>query len=285
MLVPNSAGWPEPDAVQEHNPCHDIGDGRFATKGQGRCLGDASRRAARADDARLRRNIDAAWNEKMAVDAEARFKAWGFTSDPTGVAERRRKEEVGWRRARRVTVEEIATLRKEALAAAKKHPVPAFMQQDVQRARRTDRAILLYQKDPADKIASPASANTIHRTVYLQPTGADDPRPFRTKTEQLTVLRHELGHIDRTPLGRGGQRFHGLKVSPLHMEEMRAWKNAVRNSRGRLDWKVVQSALLSYNGKTFGGMNTPKAVAATHKDVTLLKRYAKRVRRASKGLH
>ena len=67
-----------------------------------------------------------------------------------------------------------------------------------------------------------------------------------TKTEILSALRHEFGHIDRTPLGRGGMIIGKLKVNAKIAEEIRAWKNAIRNSGGKVDMKFVRYALGTY---------------------------------------
>ena len=283
LLVANSDGSAEPDnALVEFNPCHDIGNGRFAVKGQGRCLGDTARRGAREEYERLDRTIQSARDERDLEDSINRLNAQ-FGDNPAQNAAYRQGWDARMAHSRRQEVRQLAADRRGARRYERENPPPSYMRPDIARAWKTDRVTVAYSPKRSGPDESPGTANLPNRTVLLQPS--DPSRRFHTKSEQLSALRHELGHIDRTPLGRGADRVAGTRFSDRYTEEIRAWKNAIRNSKGRVDWNTVRDGLESYLlGEYMVQGYPPKASAIADRHVGLLKRYAKRIRRASKGL-
>lgn len=111
----------------------------------------------------------------------------------------------------------------------------------------------------------------------------------------LTTLRHELGHLDQTPL-KNDTYVAGLRRSDLvkrlgptgakiMVEEIRAWRNTVRD--GRVSWPVLMDYLGSHFARKYTiASPTAKAEradrAAAKRDLNIvvnhLKRYARFVR-------
>ena len=280
VIVPNSYG-----VLREFNPCHNPEDGKFAVKGQGRCLGDAARLAARRDAERT----TGIFSDSKAVRA---------TRLLTADEEDERKE-----------VEKLVRARRGIRLYIEKHPPPAYMRKDIQRALRGDAALTMVEP-PVPHTRTPGTANITGRVVHI------DPRPGDSRAMLLSVLRHEHGHIDRTPLGRGGSTLNGVKLDARQTEEIRAWKNAIRNSEGKVSSRQMAWALGTYFRdhpsvieRTFKAtatldvqwkQNKPTRTEAIDALNDLLKgesqafvndrimpamrRYQRRVRRASRGL-
>lgn len=135
---------------------------------------------------------------------------------------------------------QFAAERKRAKAVAAIGGFPAYMAKDVATAKRTDGAIANVLPSQSGIEGIRGDANSSHRLVTLYPHNVDN------RVKLLTVLRHELGHIDRTPLGKGGRMIGGLEVGPKFSEEIRAWKNAIRNSGGKISMSSMEKALASY---------------------------------------
>jgi hypothetical protein len=154
--------------------------------------------------------------------------------------------------------------------------LPAWMRKDAEQAWKADRALVALGTDPF-RISH---ADLATRTATVSPSFPESG--FHTKTERLSALRHELGHLDKTLLGRGGQRVLGRTFSDNYVEEIRAWKNAIRNSGGKVDFKTVGFALRSYLQEEPGTIIGKGTILNRH--VNLLKRYAKKIRRASKRI-
>jgi hypothetical protein len=69
-----------------------------------------------------------------------------------------------------------------------------------------------------------------------------------TKAGQLSVARHELGHVTDPMYGstRAQRIIGGDKVGKLYAEEFGAWRAAIRDSGGRVQWRTVRQALTNY---------------------------------------
>jgi len=273
VTIPNSWG----SDLREFNPCHQSADGKFAVKGQGRCLGDAARRAARVDHSKAlhaERVRDFTQTSDTADADHARDFPDSAFSNPASQKEYRAHN---WAQAQWARLEDLrqkAGLRK----SAKKFPVPAFLAKDAARAWKTDRTVTIYDKTEIQH-GSPGTSYGDNRTVAISPSGKD--RAYHSKVAQLSVFRHELGHQDQTPLGR--TRILGRQHSETYTEEVRAWKNAIRNSGGKVDFKTLRAGLASYLSTEYP--HAPKQAArVADQHVALLQRYARKIRRASKGL-
>jgi hypothetical protein len=175
--------------------------------------------------------------------------------------------------------------------------LPAYMRKDAHDAWKAERTIVRYGKDaPAWMAPDPASANSLARMVAMKDKAPGAPFLYG-KDEQLTVLRHELGHLDKTPIGRA--RLFGMRFPAEYVEEIRAWKNAIRNSKGRVDFGLMQQALATYAEDAVrrirmmgSGMNRAEkglniapieivAEIVSRQHTRLLRRYARRVKRAA----
>jgi hypothetical protein len=274
--------------LREYNDCHNPagpGGGQFCGKsfrvpGQGRALGVAARRAARLAHERFERDVFDAETEQNIQYRIRQTTSIGHKNDPkldAEYAQRVRDQEAYQRRAALRDVRHERADAKQGWSALRTPAsIPKWMQRDVSQAWKTDRVVVQYHDTPGE-------GEGLHyprtRIVKVSPT-ANPSLPYGTKPEQLSVLRHELGHADKTELGRGGRIIGGEKFRGQYVEEWRAWKNAIRNSGGKVDFKTVRSSLRSYLD------DQPVSPAAydyvVNRHVAILKRYAKRVRRASK---
>lgn len=252
QLVPDSFG----SRLCEFNPCHDPANGQFTVKGQGRCLGLEAGKAARAE-----------------ADKRARFSRSFLGKVPLGDVPPYGMSPITHAKRRAML----------AYNAGKLPELPGYLRRDAAQIARRDRGIVTLDPMLSKDVSGLTDAEMRHLLVGQWP-GAQ-------RTELLSVLRHEGGHLDRTPLG--SPKLFGRSLSPEYTEEVRAWKNAIRNGRGRIDWNVVRRGLGSYlkNEPLPGvpgvamGSEADKILrnAFLDRHVRLLKRYAKRVRRASRA--
>ena len=212
--VPDSFGDSFP--ICEANPCHDDKSGKFTYKGRGRCLGIEARTAARRD-------------------YERKFGKWGpdIGSDDVDMSLLGRKKTY----PKRVEDQEVALLKRREMRGAT-DKIPEFLRKDEQEARRADSAVT-YSPHSAST-ASPGMTDPNTRRVKLE------PRADTSEEEMLSVARHEYGHLDTTPLGKGGITIGKTLLQPQVAEEVRAWKNAIRNSGGDISEKVMKDALSTY---------------------------------------
>lgn len=217
-ITPNSWGT----ELREFNPCHSTADGKFTVAGQGRCLGMAARVAARAENDKAFGAEGYSGRDRHLLDP----RIWGHEPDRIDKLDRTKLPEMVIRRG----------IAKRYAAAT---PLPSYLRADAQAARRADGTITNFY----DGSSMVSSANYQDRTVKLH---SDTPGLARNKPSVLSTLRHEIGHIDRTPLGVGGLRIGGMRVSADFAEEVRAWKNAIRNSGGKVSMTQVGTALSTY---------------------------------------
>jgi hypothetical protein len=116
--------------------------------------------------------------------------------------------------------------------------MPKYVLKDIDEAALVDQAVTHVDPEPGE--GENSLANIMARTVLLSPGAGTN------SAHRLFTLRHELGHVDRTPLGSGGQVIGGLKVTPVFAEEIRAWKNAIRNGNGLIRSETVRRSLTTY---------------------------------------
>lgn len=116
--------------------------------------------------------------------------------------------------------------------------VPTYALKDIEEAALVDRTVTCVDPEPGETDNS--LANVVARTVLLSPVAGT------SSTHRLFTLRHELGHVDRTPLGSGGHVVGGLRVTPVVAEEVRAWKNAIRNGHGLVRSETLRRSLATY---------------------------------------
>ncbi len=273
--APDSFGDSHP--IREFNPCHGDG-GKFTVKGQGRCLGVEARLAARREH-------------------EGNYGIFGSKAlrvpDLLGIEGVSPSPEVG-------NIKSLARYRKGVRKLAQK--IPNYLKKDVQDAAYADSAVTSFERrEGFDKGESSGYA-------FLGKRHAEVTQNKGTKTEVLSALRHELGHIDRTPLGKGGLSLGKLRLNPTIAEEVRAWKNAIRNSGGKVDFKFIKYALGTYfhNEPVVGervqkrlakmslfqslaGMKDPSKIYKEEREafveehvLPVLRRYRDRVRRAAR---
>lgn len=199
--------WGSED-LREYNPCHDPKDGKFAAKGAGRCTDRFVQQ---------RKDIRQASKEiRKSDDQEAKDKL-------TGWAARRRE-------ARQII-----------------NQYPWFIRPDIRRALKDERVTTL-PVDDMGTATSPAERSIMFNPHEIVTKG------FGSKRGLTSVYRHEVGHVNPTPLGREA-RVAGLDLKREMLsaggafeigEEIRAWRNAIVASRGKVDWGTVKHGIESH---------------------------------------
>lgn len=265
-LVPNSGGSYEPDALIEFNPCHDPKTGKFSSNKAGRCSEYADRTMRRVS------------TEAVLGDGE---------------------------------LSRIARIRRDARRAEKS--LPGYLQQELPKFRK-ERATLV--QTPEDGM-SPLSPRIIRNATSFAPfrlaiMNLHALKGNTSKTDILTIARHELGHVSPQAFGkiarivgfnpkaeaealakRLQKNYDGdLDYATAHaqasravdtyIEELRAWRNAVRDSGGRVKWSTAQRALSSYLQVDLEKSEHHAARDAFH-HIRGLKRYANALRRRKKA--
>lgn len=281
------------EALREFNPCHSPYDGRFATRTAGRCLGAAIK--ARRDDAVDLRNARIARrNGKLYLRPD------GTIDSSLSADERARMHHTLFNATLRVRARSALARGTDVPATAPGKPhakllpaVPGYMRKDAAAALKRDRAVAIidpHEENPHARIQ--------HRMVRVPPN-AKTGRAF-SRTEALSVLRHELGHV--SPRKINATRVVGLQqdtlesfagiadVSKAHdltpkqravryVEEVRAWRNAIHDSGGKVSRRVMRAGLRSYANDYFGVMGSE----VYDTTIRTLERYLRVVRSARKG--
>lgn len=267
FTIPNSGGLYEPDVLIEFNPCHDPQTGKFASNKQGRC---------------------SEYSDRIIRKLGAAAVVLGPNSE----------------------LFRVARIRRDARRAEK--GLPGYLQKELPKFRK-ERATLV--QTPEDGM-SPLSPRRIHSGTSVAPLrmaimnlhALKDTR----KADVLTIARHELGHISPQDFGRVARivgfspaketealakriqkNYDGdlsdveayeqaKRATDTYVEELRAWRNAVRDSGGRVSWTAARRALGSYLQVDLQKSEHHAARDAFH-HVRGLKRYARMLRRRKKA--
>jgi hypothetical protein len=206
-------------------------------------------------------------------------------------------------------LERLARVRRDAARAEKS--LPAYLQQELPKIRK-ERARLMAVpetgKSPiTDKEVGKGRAYHGPRLVLVNLAAMKGAK----KSDVLTVVRHELGHVSPQAFGKIARvlgfnpekevarlvkRMHATYDNPpadqvlavakqrvgTYVEELRAWRNAVRDSGGRIKWETAKAALASYQMH-----DLEKTSRYAWRDANLhvygLKRYARMLRRRKRA--
>lgn len=271
------------EALREFNPCHSQFDGRFTSVNKdGRCQGAAAqwrkREAGRIRDGR-------------------RIQRGGPEDDLTSsVADTLNAEDVLHAAVYNARVRVGARAALAGRQTARKgpygrihEPLPGYLRADAERGFEQDRAVTLLRKGEDNPHAHAGS-----REIRIAPEGT--ARDF-SRPETLTVLRHELGHVNPRKINsamvaglqpstlrdfalmNGASDMDAQKASRKMVEEVRAWRNAIRDSDGRISTRVLRAGLTSHATSKFGPIFGPDIADAA---ITTLERYRRRVKRAGR---
>ena len=135
---------------------------------------------------------------------------------------------------------------------------------------------------------SSGSARSLRNTVrvgYSQdratPVETPDDAYKPSRASNLSVLRHEIGHVTDRGFGMRGDpseaRILGRTYPAWYLMEIGAWKAAVRDApHNRVQWPRVAKSLRSYLAEL---MPLPDAWQTANAQTALLKRYGQVLRR------
>jgi hypothetical protein len=263
FTIPNSGGFYEPDVLVEFNPCHDPKSGQFASRNAGRCS-------------------DAARSERKHLAATLRSHTQG----------------AAWAKGRRELRKSTAHL-------------PAFMWSDAKRASKSDRVGVADYSDstPTSGAEQATKLVKLGKDAFLSGLGKSGrlstlrheighimPDNFARQARVLGLDPHRLlaaakdaryKELVGSALDYGRRNTHipesafdemeksGRENAHRFVEELRAWRNAVKFGGGRIDMKAASLSLGTYGEVAFGS----KGRAFVDRAVAHLKRYARRVRK------
>lgn len=289
---------PDSELIREYNPCHDPQTGRFSASTEGRCAqGAAEARRELAKHLRWARGL---------VRRGAKPVDGGTYDD----AVRR----VSSRRAAAAGLPDY--LHSDILRARKEHRatvqplVPAVM--GVQRrgssAEILTRSVVL-DPDGDRNLYGEGSRRVAALTTLRHELGHIAPDSLKrtgrlvgTTVEDLTATAQKW---TRRQFHRGlipqWSLLGGLQVDlkvfkesearvRLYLEEVRAWRNAIKHSNGRVSMRVMRKALSSYAGFALGAEGGQGHEGGTSRGdlihrgvVEHLRRYARAVRRRARS--